>query len=333
MIWFALRDRRTSLVEDSMLKDSASRRQTFTAAMAQFEEQMEAAKVVTPATRPLNLYYGLAQAGMAIAAAHAPKPWSFVRHGLKLVDTKPNLTEIEVTPEGDGAFQRVASATGSPVIEGPVPLRKLWASLPDLNDVELPGSTEPIPIPLSVDDFYTTAPRAQLYVTPPDMPEGVTEQAQRLLEFLSAYPDAKDLAIPATHSPITPPAEPGYQWEVTVEWPPLDLTGITTDKDIDSFFDEIAPKYRYRNDRFLRPPVEDGKRSPSFLMAWWLLLYSFSILARYQPRKWTALLDLNRSASAVALQYALEVAISAIPHLVLEALDGRPWLMGKPVSL
>jgi hypothetical protein len=28
-------------------------------------------------------------------------------------------------------------------------------------------------------------------------------------------------------------------------------------------------------------------------MTWWLLLYSFSILARYEPRRWMKLLDLG----------------------------------------
>src|SRR5690348_5817158 len=80
MIWFALRDRRSRLASSSTLRSSAARRKTFAAAMAQFEEQMTAAKVVSPATRPLNLYYALAQAGMAIAAVHGPDRWGFSRH-------------------------------------------------------------------------------------------------------------------------------------------------------------------------------------------------------------------------------------------------------------
>lgn len=40
-------------------------------------------------------------------------------------------------------------------------------------------------------------------------------------------------------------------------------------------------------------------------MSWWLLLYSFSILARYEPRRWMKLLDLDTSKVAVLLRYAL----------------------------
>jgi hypothetical protein len=69
---------------------------------------------------------------MAIVAAHAPDPWSFNRHGLHLGDRKPDLADMLVRPDGEGGFQKVATATGSPLITAPVSLGALWASLPDL---------------------------------------------------------------------------------------------------------------------------------------------------------------------------------------------------------
>jgi hypothetical protein len=132
MNWFRLRERRSSLQTRTKLNLTAARRQTFAAAMGQFEEQFTAAKVVTAATRPLNLYYGLCQAGMAIATAHADDPWSFSSHGLHLVDREAEFSDMMVRPDSDGGFQRVAAATGSPAITEPVSLGALWASLPDL---------------------------------------------------------------------------------------------------------------------------------------------------------------------------------------------------------
>ncbi len=82
MTWFRLHERRSSLHERSKLGETNARKQTFAAAMTQFEEQFTAAKAVTAATRSVSLYYGLTQAGMAIAADHAPDPWSFDHHGL-----------------------------------------------------------------------------------------------------------------------------------------------------------------------------------------------------------------------------------------------------------
>lgn len=72
---------------------------------------------------------------------------------------------------------------------------------------------------------------------------------------------------------------------------------------------------------------------PSPLMTWWLLLYSFSILARYEPRRWVKLLDRDTPGVAVLLRYALEEALTAVPQLVLEALDRQPYLLSKPLSL
>ncbi|MFF3819639.1 YaaC family protein [Streptomyces bluensis] len=53
---------------------------------------------------------------------------------------------------------------------------------------------------------------------------------------------------------------------------------------------------------------------PTPLMSWWLLLYSFSMLSRYQPRTWSEALDADKSSSAAALEYALDIALEVVPH-------------------
>ncbi|MFE3638533.1 YaaC family protein [Streptomyces sp. NPDC059168] len=68
MVRLGLRHCCTSLVDETYLKDSSSRRRTFSAALQEFEEQMKAAEVVPATTRPINLYYGLVQAGLAMTA-------------------------------------------------------------------------------------------------------------------------------------------------------------------------------------------------------------------------------------------------------------------------
>jgi hypothetical protein len=114
-------------------------------------------------------------------------------------------------------------------------------------------------------------------------------------------------------------------------WLPQDESGARSEEEMNAIFDEIAPQYRYSTDRYIRPSIE-GEPAPSPLMTWWLLLYSFSILARYQPRKWTDLLNLDKPGCATELEYALQTALSAIPQLVLEALDRRALLLPKPMS-
>ena len=295
MNWFRLRERRSSLQTQSKLDRSAARRQAFSAAMGQFEEEFAAAKIVTAATRPLNLYYGLAQAGMAIAAAHADDPWSFDSHGLKLVDRHVGLADMTVKTEGDGAFQKVAAATGSPGIAEPVSLGALWASLPDLGYAGLlPGESRPVPLEISADEFPARRPRATLFLAGEMFADG---QAflPRLGEIMADYPSAEGYAIPADElNAIQPPAVAGHKWQVTLRWPALDSREMS-EGEINAFFDEIAPEYRYCADRFLRPAIGKAKSAPpSPLMTWWLLLHGFSILARYEPGRWAKLLDLDK---------------------------------------
>lgn len=135
MHWFRLRSRRSSMPQSGRLASTPERRQAFAAAMQQFEEQMTAAKIVTAATRPLNLYYALVQAGLAITAAHADGKWRWRSHGLKPANTGASLGEICVKPDKvDGAFQLVAQATESSQIASPVSIGTIWASLPDICD-------------------------------------------------------------------------------------------------------------------------------------------------------------------------------------------------------
>jgi hypothetical protein len=335
MLWFSLRERRAGLLDRSRLKASASRRQTFAAAMAQFEEQMTAARIVSPATRPLNLYYGLTQAGMAIAAAHAPDPWSFASHGLKLLDTAPDLPEIEVRPDGEGGFQRLAAVVGSSHIAAPVSLGSLWRSLPELIDFAvLPGPAKPSVLRATADPgpagFLQAPPRSvHVFYSGP--------AAVRVRIKISALPASGDIGldslrdwkIDASEWPVQE-VRPEEDLSVRMLLPGSAKQPSMPASEMSAIIDAVAPEYRYRSERFVRPSVEgEGKSAPSPLMTWWLLLYSFSVLARYQPRKWTRLLDLDTPGYAASLQFCLEAALSAIPHLVLEALDKEPHLLPR----
>ena len=344
VMWFKLRERRASLLNSSELQDNRPRQQTFAAAMAQFEEQMTAAKIVSPATRPLNLYYGLAQAGMAIAAAYAPGQWSFSGHGLKLLDTEPDLAEIQVRPDGDGGFQRVAAVVGSNQIAEPVSIGSLWNSLPDLVDfAALSGSARPEVLRVTPDPglpsfmgvlgrpaqtFYSgpAAVRVRVKAAIPDS----SDLDSWVRELMKHYPALRNWKIDASEWPIDN-VHTGDEIFLKMWLPGSAAERSMSASEMSAIIDTVAPEYRYRVERYVRPSVEGiDKPAPSPLMTWWLLLYSFSMLARYQPRKWVRLLDLDKPGCAASLQLCLEVALSAIPHLVLEALDREPILLPKP---
>lgn len=336
LMMLRLRERRSSLRTHGQLASSKFRRETYSAAMQQFEELLRAAAVVGPAARPLPLYYALNQAGRAIAALHATGPWELKGHGLRAKTDSNRLNDMTVELQGKetGAFQAVAAATGSPTLPSAVSVEALWASLPDFMDNPLAGSERdrvrrlfpessgrrgaPGIYEANVVGFPGTAPAQDSWTI-------------SVAEILSKYP-----SIPAwSIEPMLPRCQQfnDANWDIILRWRFSDEQGSKPAPTAESFYDTFAPKYIYETDRFIRPQIDDaGSPLPSPLMTWWALLYSFSMLARYEPRKWVTLLDVDESPYAVALEFALHEAEEAIPQLVLGALDGRPTFRSRPMT-
>lgn len=343
VIKLGLRYRRTSLTDKTKLKESASRRKTFAAALQQFEEQMNAAKVVSAATRPINLYYGLVQAGLAMTAAHASGTWTFDKHGLKVLDMQLDIPAVAVRSDGKGAFQAIADATGSRQLRDEVTLGAVWNSIPELAELPLEGAKGALAVEFLADSYThvhgadtwsddTTSSieylRASVWVN--EQLPAPEDRRKWLEDFASTYPGLQGAALWGSVEEAFRETRPP-RFVVELCWP-APRQGMQ-EEDIEEFFDAKAPAYRYLRDRFVRPSLEAKAVPPSPLMSWWLLLYSFSMLARYQPRKWAEALDIDKSSNAAALEYALDVALDVIPHLVLEGLDQTPVLLSKPLAL
>ena len=73
---------------------------------------MRAAAEAGYATKAVQLFYALSQAGRAICAARAGNPWQITRHGAE-VDIYPDVGQTTVTlhRSGTGAIRAVAAAT------------------------------------------------------------------------------------------------------------------------------------------------------------------------------------------------------------------------------
>lgn len=82
--------------------------------------------------------------------------------------------------------------------------------------------------------------------------------------------------------------------------------------------DRVAPDVGPGGCRWLRPAVAGVALSP--LLTWWISLFGLSMLARYEPAKWTAALDYDTSELAAPLDHLLQVALERVPQLVLTAL-------------
>jgi hypothetical protein len=289
----------------------------YNAALQQFEEYMTAAASVGPATRPVHLYYAIAQAGAAILTAHdteAPNA-----HGLTVgtLDVGTPLHRLAIRPKGRGMFQAVAAATHSPIITMPVELGAAWASLPELVDAigddvwplalrirEIPESSDVIVLrrtSLETTVRFTRVPQSR----------------EQLDETLGRYPTATGYIIPqplGVPGVVTMRTVGSLFGEVPVSW------AAATFGEQRDIFRRVAPSYRDYDDRWLRPGLGTGLELPSELMTWWLVLYALSMISRYRPRDWAQSLEIGRSEIAADIEFCLNAALEAVPRLVLNAL-------------
>jgi hypothetical protein len=323
-IRYRLRLARTD-VQVSRRPSAGHRKSTFLAALQQFEELLDAAGTVGPASRPLPLFYALSQAGRAITAVHGSVPWELRGHGLDMPgpESPTHLLErtIKPIPTGKDAFHRVAETIGSAVLTGPVELGAVWASLPH----ELPKAwAQRWPTSFGVQPLVrgSTIPTDEVaanvigFKTDQLTVEDVRKQ-------LEQYPSAQGWNLPA-----------GSQF--IKDWNPFGWTSLlvwtangTSLADRLEKLAEIAPEYRYRGQHWLRPAIGAQRDYLKPLCAWWVLLFGLSMVARYEPAEWAKALSINESDLAADLEALLDDAMLAIPQLVLEALTGQPFMV-KP---
>ncbi|MFC9948639.1 YaaC family protein [Streptomyces pratensis] len=56
-------------------------------------------------------------------------------------------------------------------------------------------------------------------------------------------------------------------------------------------------------------------------MAWWAVIYTLSMLARYEPAGWTGLISVDNNHHAVPIEGLLKRAIDFIPGLIASTLE------------
>jgi hypothetical protein len=301
---------------------NAESRGTYTAALEQFEELMSAAAAVGPAARPLPLFYALSQAGRAIVAARGGA--DHTTHGLTLTRAvTSDVLHATVEPQGGrpGQFQTVAAAVGSPVVTGPVQLGALMYSLPELSSELFRADTWAKALPVFIRPWEKVGSPAHTQIS---LVVGWDDLSWApVTEELRRYPAAEN-KIGA--SPIVVQSFPTLPTYAT----PSGLgVGVLWEGDEGDLEAEI-PQYRYADRRWLRPALLGADPPPSPLMTWWVCLFGLSMLARYHPAPWTNALDIDRSHAAVELELAMERALHALPHLVLEAVLGRAIVVLPP---
>lgn len=304
-----------------------ARRRTFGAAMQQFEDLLQSASGLSYLSRPLPLFYALSQAGRAITAARSLPPYELQAHGLSFHQVNPpaDLADrvIRVTPRRDwsDSFSMVARTLGVRAINADgIRFDLACAALPELSSFTHMPSRRAIPLDYKrqgmpgVHFVMSTDAKALVGFWPDtDQPSFSDNPDQAAARHLAAYPTAAGWQL---EGPPPQLDEQGYV-VARIKWT---TEHGSSEDDRARRIEFVAPMYRGR--RYLVPELGNIGVIPT-IMRWWLVLFALSMLARYEPAEWSALMDVDKSEWAAPLEYALDEALVALPPLVLSAIAGR----------
>lgn len=336
VVWRELRQMRSAL--PGLAGGSTNREALFHAAIEQSEQLFRGAEQADYAVRPLLLFYGLSQAGRAIAATMvSDNGGKLFGHGLKSGALGSPLHELSFEPLKTGAFKVLNVAlTGAGWTEAST-VGAVWSAIPELSEQPLPGEVHPPALSLYEENRYVGSGVAvdglPTEVLPPLLPDQspewphVADEAAVDAYLRAHYPSLRDLRY----------APPGDSRTTTYMGPRTVRAHRTLD-DADGVrrqFWEVTPALGRRylgigvGDFWAFPDVGASGVAPHPIMLWWALLYALSMRARYEPQAWLHDLDVNSNPHAVSLERALDIAVSVPPELVAELL-GSLDATGKP---
>jgi hypothetical protein len=296
----------------------AERRAVFGAAIQQTEELFAASAAVSPASKPLPLFYALSQAGRAIAAAHNPEEgWKITTHGLS-VRAGNRIGNAVVTPipskRRSDAFTAVATALRSEALEGPVTVSALWAALPELADFTHVGANAAPALEIRLEGgryphlFSPLHPAAGTVF----LIDVANDEELRSRLSLYAHTDGCEAII-------GPLPGVGRLSQATLRWPaepsPESTPGTKAVRALHDVATRVGDRW------FLQPLLGSPPTAPKPLLTWWALLIGLSSLARYHPAEWTAALDVDKAPTAVELEEGLAIAERRLPQLVARAIE------------
>lgn len=294
---------------------TGDRKRVFGSALEQAEQLFAAAEGAGYASRPILLFYGLSQAGRAIATASTAadnNSYKLSGHGIKALDLgQRTLPALTVKDDGAGSFTHLAQLLGSVSLPKAAPLGQLWAAIPDL--LATPLDMDPrghLPV-LQLqhiahgDDIPGTI---QWIAGLPARPSGYAgipeEEMQAILRHYPTLAGSRPLG-----EEIWLKRRADFRDRSDVRFWPYGTFPAVPDE-----------PYRDDDDRWVFPPFDDSGKTLHPLLAWWALLFALSMLARYEPASWISHLDVDASANAVPVEAALDAALGTCPELILRAI-------------
>ena len=275
-----------------------ARKKVFGSALEQAEQLFSAAEEIGYAARPILLFYGLSQAGRAIAAAckACTSDWRLSGHGIavKNLGQRASLDDVKVADQGSGSFTQLAPMLNSGTLPDDATLGQIWSTIPDLADQPLPNSGGQFPPLRFVDNVHiqnTGIPALIIHGSIGGLPRqliGAADPWRAVQQFLDAYPSL--MGSEASHL-CSNAVILEYTNAPTVKavrfWP---WSGFSDPSDGESAAREFVNSRTIPylgDDRWAFPPSAAVQTCLHPLLAWWALLYALSMLARYEPDTWT----------------------------------------------
>jgi hypothetical protein len=328
--WRAIRSHRAAPSVSLAKVLRGQRKEVFHVALEQSQQQFRAASAVGYESRPLNLFYGLAQAGRAVCAASAELgPGSSENtwlpaggHGLSF---NPTLTggmdllgaTIEQRSNSADAFSRLSHALRSPLDFDRTTFGSLLSHIPETY-LEF-RRTDWGPVALMPNGIYGANLQAKPYPIAWEIQApGLDTQAERTTAsaraWMSQYPTLRPLDL-KTDLDGNPSASHNLdRLELLV--PAYEFL----DHGAESHAFPLGSQL-YRRHRILLPVIGSSDHAAHPLASWWMLLFALSMLARYSPRDWSAVMSIRESPIASVVEHLLDTAIDAVPNLLAESLD------------
>lgn len=334
--WGALRALRA---EPPGLALKGARREVFSSSLEQAEQLFRAAATVGVATKPLLAFYGLAQAGRAIAAAVAGDGWVLSGHGIKIAPPQGRATQLAdmaIQPMMKGSFERIRTALHSSNMGSVARVGDLWPLLCETRRHPLPRAGDCRSLRITV-DYMGGGPSGIPTVRVEDLPGSFADVGKEHLELMSglganytAQADTLDryLARYPTLSgrvPFTTAGQPvGLQpygdgtCSVAFQW--ADEAGNKHSSE-ETLMQSVGVKTR--GEWRVYPSLDGSGRPVHPLLLWWAILFRLSMLARYEPEAWEAMTDVNASADAVPVEHLLRCALSSVPEVLYGVLTSH----------
>lgn len=324
--------------------DDSNRAEVFDAALEQCEQLLRGAAALGYASRPLNLFYGLSQAGRAITAAWSPpqfghkNSWRLSGHGITAGPLHLAPDTLTVHDGGKAlpatsdralpAFTALARTLGSSSLPRAADLVDLWAFLPEAAERPAPGDDDRWG-PLRLEPgTQISDPPYHLQVLGIWSHNWPNEQLHDWVEQGMALNDHVATALVIRYPDAPQPYVKGLEVPFLTNW--FGTRGsVLFNVDLGRATDTLGQRWYYsamgtpyRGARYWFPTIGGQRLHP--LIVWWAVLYTLSMLARYEPQRWVDMIRVNTSPWAVPLEHLLNAALDALPEVIFAALDAPP---------